>query len=676
MNIQFFDRDLSWLSFNGRVLAEAGNQNVPLLERIRFLSIFSSNLDEFYRVRMPALLSSNKAKNGTRENTNAVAEHAYQTIIAQQQYFGKVLTNEILPALKEKNIHLLYNEQLPAGIRASLEDYFFSNVAAFLQIVSLSGNVPPFFSANNQLYQVVILQDDQGKEDVKIINIPSGNLPRFFSATHGTVQYIVFLEDIIQLFLPALFPSSIIKGVYNIKITRNADLDLEDEFAGDLAEKIELKIAKRDLGSATRFLYEPGLPLRILHWLSITLQLTKANIIEGGKYHNLRDFADIPIKDAAMCYPPWPAVKNRFAIPHSLFQSILLKDRIIHTPYESYNTILRFFNEAAIDTTVEDIYVTLYRIASDSKIAHALISAANNGKKVIVFVELKARFDEANNIRWGKKMKAAGIRIIYSIPNLKVHAKVALVKRRQQERVEYLGLLSTGNMNESTARFYTDHIVLTAHRGMLQELELLFMFLSQQRKPLNNNEISFTHLLVAQFNLQTAFFELIDKEIKNAQQGLPAAITIKLNNLEEKNLISKLYEASHAGVSVQLIVRSICCLKPGQPGISDLIKVTRIVDKYLEHGRVFIFNNNNNELFFLGSADWMNRNIYSRIEVCLPVYDVDIQQEIKTIIQIQLADNIQAVRINELLENIPVKKEGEPNRSQEKIYQLLSTNNN
>ena len=671
MNIGFFNRDLSWLSFNGRVLSEAANQKVPLVERIKFLSIFSSNLDEFYRVRMPAILSFKKATGGPGVNNETIAADATQLIKAQQEYFGKILSLELLPGLKEKNIRLIYKEPIPEEVHDELEEYFYSNVAAFLQIVNLSENEQLFFSENNQLYQVVLLQGESGRENVSIINIPSDKLSRFFTVTIERVKYIIFLEDIIHRFLSVLFPGATIKGVYNIKITRDADLDLEDEFAGDLAEKIENKIARRDLGYATRFLYEPGIPMRILHWLVNTLQLSKATIVEGGKYHNLKDFAGIPISDAALAYPDWPAIKNRFSIAHSLFESIMEKDRIIHTPYESYNTILRFFNEAAIDPRVEEIFVTLYRIAGDSKIANALITAAGNGKKVVVFVELKARFDEANNIRWGKKMKAAGVRIIYSIPNLKVHAKVALVKRRKGDRMVYLGLLSTGNLNESTARFYTDHILLTAHPGMLSELELLFIFLSQKRKPVNPLEIAFTHLLVAQFNLQTVFFDLIDQEIRNAKLGLSAFIIIKMNNLEERKLISKLYEASQAGVQIQLIVRSICCLKPGQPGISDRISITRIVDRYLEHGRVFIFNNNNRELFFLGSADWMNRNIYSRIEVCFPVYDEQVRNELKQIIQVQLADNVQAVRINELLENVPVKNELEPIRSQEKIYRLL-----
>ncbi len=668
MDVQFFNRDLSWLSFNERVLQEAGSSVVPLVERIRFLSIFSSNLDEFYRVRMPALMAGSISSNADE----TAYKNALKAISDQQEYFGKILGEEISPALLSNNIHLINSEAIPAVIQVEIADYFYSSIAAFLQIINLSGKPKDFFSENNKLYQAVITEDVDGNESVILVTVPSDKLSRFFTIFKNDVQYIVFIEDIIKQFLPAIFPGKKIKGVFNIKITRDAALDLEDEFAGDLAEKIESKVASRDKGFASRFLYEQGIPLRTLYWLMNALQLFDANIVAGGKHHNLRDFSVIPIRNSLFEYPSWPVIQNHFVEGNSVLDAIAKKDYIVHTPYQSYNAILRFFNEAAIDANVEEIFVTLYRIAGDSKIANALITAAVNGKKVVVFVELKARFDEENNIRWAKKMKAAGVKIIYSIPNLKVHAKVALVKRKQQGRMHYLGLLSTGNLNEGTARFYTDHILLTAHHDILLELEMLFIFLEQKRRPVSNDETIFNHLLIAQFNLQQKFLNLIDREIVNAGKGLSAGITIKLNNLEEKKLISKLYEASQAGVQVKLIVRSICCLKPGQPGVSENIQVTRMVDRYLEHGRVFIFNNNNNEQIFLGSADWMNRNIYGRIEVCFPVYDEGIKRQLNKIIALQLADNVQAVSISPDLKNAPIQNDLEKIRSQEKIYQLLS----
>ncbi len=321
---------------------------------------------------------------------------------------------------------------------------------------------------------------------------------------------------------------------------------------------------------------------------------------------------------------------------------------------------------------MEEIYLTMYRIARDSRIAHALISASRNGKKVTVFVELKARFDEANNLRWAGQMKAAGVKIIYSIPALKVHAKVALVKKRSRQRILYYGLLATGNLNENTARFYTDHILLTGNHDLMRELELLFIFLGKHKDPRESAKIPFRHLLVVPFNLHQRFLSLIDREIENAEKGLPSAITIKLNNLEEPVLITKLYEASRAGVQISLIVRSICCIIPGVPGKSENITVRRIVDRYLEHGRVFIFHNNGNEEIFLGSADWMNRNIYRRIEVCFPLYEENLKQEIREIIRLQLQDNTAAVLLNEAMDNVPAPAGDPLVRSQEAIYQYIA----
>ncbi|RZL28267.1 MAG: polyphosphate kinase 1, partial [Pedobacter sp.] len=341
----------------------------------------------------------------------------------------------------------------------------------------------------------------------------------------------------------------------------------------------------------------------------------------------------------------------------------------------SYDAILRFFNEAATDPKVQEIYITLYRVASDSKIVNALISAAKNGKKVSVLVELKARFDEANNIKWAKKMKEAGVKISYSVTALKVHAKIALVKRQNGLRTSYVGLLATGNFNETTANFYTDHILMTANSDLLREMELLFIFLAKRVKPSDTEFIQYNHLLVAQFNLQETFLALITQEMENARAGKKAEITIKLNNLEEKVLINKLYEASNAGVKVNLIVRGICRLIPGVKDLSENISVTRIVDRYLEHGRVFVFHNLGDTKIYLGSADWMNRNIYRRIEVCFPVLDEDIKKQLLAMLALQLQDNLKAVKIDSDMKNMPVANKNEPIQSQYRIYQLLNEQN-
>lgn len=656
-NNLFFNRDLSWLFFNERVLQEAGKEHVPLLERLKFLSIYSSNLDEFYRVRMPVLMALKKlAKAKDTENKpveNSNYKKAKQVIISQQEFFGNTLTEKLIPALKEKDIYLLYNEPMPDCIKAEVKNYFFTTLAAYLQIVFLS-EAHNFFPENSQLYFAADLEK-HGITEIAIVNIPSGSVPRFFCTPVEHTNFVVFIDDIIKEQLIHLFPQYQIKGVYSFKVTRDADLNLQDEYEGDIAAKIESQLNKRDLGLATRFLYAPDLPEHLLEIISAKLKLQKANKISGGHYHNLKDFFSFPIQDTSLQYKEQPSIQYLFQQEQeSIFEEILHQDILVHTPYQSFDTVLRFFNEAAINPEVEEIYTTMYRVANDSRIGHALMSAAKNGKKTTVFVELKARFDEANNIKWSKIMKAAGVRIIYSIPELKVHSKVALVKLKRANKQVLLGLFGTGNLNEKTAAIYTDHFLLTAQQEMLQELEHLFMFLEKRKKSSQEDQFTIKHLLIAQFNLHQQFFALIDQEITYALAGLPAAITIKINNLEEETLIAKLYEASNAGVAINLIVRSICRLIPGMIGLSENISIRRIVDRYLEHGRVFIFHNNGEEKIFLGSSDWMNRNIYHRIEVCFPIYDKQLKNQIKDITLLQLRDDVSAVSLDENLKNVPL----------------------
>lgn len=676
----FFDRDLSWLSFNYRVMEEAAREATPLLERVNFLSIYSSNLDEFYRVRIPALAALGKIKRSKETiagaEGDAILQKITQEVHRQLAHYGQLLLGSVLPQLSQHGIDFIYEPAgqtgmpytlpVPPAVKKAATEYFFTELLAFLQPVHLSLAKDSFFPGNDKLYFAVVI--GESAQDIYILNIPSDSISRFFQAEDKGRKYILFIDDIIRDNLDFIFPDMPVKGACSIKITRDAELDLEDEYEGDIAEKIEKKLAKRDAGLATRFLHQPGIPGGILQSLIDALGLHDASIVQGGRYHNLRDLSSFPVKDSSLSYPLWPPQRETGENPQSLFQRISQKDILLHPPYESYDPVLQFFNEAAIDLTVEEIYTTMYRIARDSRIAHALISASRNGKKVTVFVELKARFDEANNLQWAKQMKQAGVKIVYSIPGLKVHAKVALVKKKMHGRMVYYGLLATGNLNEKTARLYTDHILLTGNHDLMRELELLFIFLSRRKDPRSTEKIPFKHLLVAQFNLQDRLLSLIDREITNVRQGLPASITIKLNNLEERVLISKLYEASNAGVRITLIVRSICCCIPGVPGMSENIVIHRIVDRYLEHGRIFIFHNNGQKEIFLGSADWMNRNIYRRIEVCFPLYDEQLRQEIKEIIRLQTTDNVAAVTLGKTLDNVPVPAGETQVRSQEAIY--------
>ncbi|GGC14137.1 MULTISPECIES: polyphosphate kinase 1 [Dyadobacter] len=661
----YFDRDISWLSFNERVLMEADNETVPLLERVKFLSIYSANLDEFYRVRMPVMLRHQQQKD------NNEYDQANQIIDGQQSRFRSILSQSILPALQKNGINFYYQDEIPQELYQDITEYFYCHVAGLLQPVLLTESLA-FFPENDLLYITVILDNGLDTEQIAVVNIPTDHLDRFVSIPKNGEDHIIFLDEVIKQNLKSVFPKASHIDSFNIKINRDAVLDTLDDDADDITEILERQLRKRKYGYATRFLYEPGLPERHLQTLNETFDLSQAAIVQGGKYHNSKDLASLPVRNPSLSYLTWPAARNLYGTDQliSLFDSLAQHDQMVHAPYQSYDRILRFFNEAAIDPQTEEIYTTMYRVAHDSKIALALISAAKNGKKVVVLVELKARFDEANNIRWSKKMKAAGVKIVHSINSIKVHAKLALVKRTHPES-PLLGLLATGNLNEGTARFYTDHVLLTAYQPMLKEVKKLFRFLSKKKRPEITDKITFQHLLVAQFNLHTRFLQLIDREIVHAKNGLPSGITIKVNNLEEEVLINRLYEASNAGVKINLIVRSICRLVAGVPGQSENITVKRIVDRYLEHGRIFIFRNNADPEIYMGSADWMNRNIYRRIEVVFPVYNETLKKQLLEMIDLQLEDTLQAVIIDDRLKNITLTGENGI-RSQDAIYALLS----
>lgn len=666
MEHRFNNRDVSWLYFNERVLQQASKPEVPLMERFRFMSIFSSNLDEFYRVRMPAIKALQQIEG---EDSQSLTDEITGIIRLQQQLFGEIMNKQLLPLLNAAHIHFVYREAIPEELKEKTKAYMQDKVSAYLRLIWLSEH-PDFFPESNKIYLAFSCLH-HSKDDVLIVNIPAEECGRFYTASIGDTQYIVTIDDIIKAHLGEMLDGTDLHEAYSFKITRDADLELHDEFKGDIAAQIETQILRRDYGLATRFLYDAGITGSLKQKLMAAFQLQAATLVEGGVYHNMKDLSGLPLKGDPFSYVPWKA--QHLPLPcESIFDCLEKEDILVSVPYQGYERVLQFFNAAAIDPYVTEISITLYRIAGDSVIANALISAAKNGKQVTVFVELKARFDEANNIRWAKLMKAAGVKIIYSIPGLKVHAKVALVKRKVHDRSVYYGVFSTGNFNESTARFYTDHILLTCNKEMLREAELLFLFLAKRRKPLVDDTFQLNHLLIAQFNMQSEFLKHIGQEIDNAKQGLPASIHIKLNNLEEDVLIQKLYEASAAGVKVCLIVRSICRIRPGVKGLSENIEVRRIVGRYLEHPRIFVFHNNGNPNVFLGSADWMNRNVYRRIEVCFPLYDPKLKQLIQKLLELQWQDTEAAVHIDENAHNVPLAVKGPPLiNSQEAIFNFF-----
>lgn len=543
-------------------------------------------------------------------------------------------------------------------------------------VILQKDNQSSVFLDNNALYFIVSLLpvENPDKQLYALLNIPSANLPRFTELPMlGHDYYLVFLDDIIRENVTEIFPGYSVQGMYSIKLTRDAEMNLEDEFIGDISEKIEKQLEKREAGHATRLLFDKTMPAETRDFIQKYLQLKTAEMIEGGRYHNMKDLGGLPNPSKEkLSYPSWsPIAHSGFGNHQSIFECITAGDKLLHLPYHSYNYILRFFNEAAIDAKVKEIFVTLYRVAANSQIVNALISAAKNGKKVTVFVELKARFDEANNLKWSKKMKAAGIKIINSIPGLKVHAKAALIKREEDKHIKNYSFLATGNFNEATGRFYTDHVFFTTKKEFGKELEWVFDYLQSRKQPAEYMKIPFEHLLVSQFNLIRRFEKMIDREIKNASKGKPASIIIKLNNLQERFMIEKLYEASRAGVKVQLIVRSICALAPGIEGQSENITVHRLVDRYLEHARVFVFHNNGSPRYFMGSADWMNRNLHSRVKIVFPIYDANLTKELDDILQMQLNDNTKAVYVTSELDNPRIKNRKSKLSAQQSIYDYV-----
>jgi polyphosphate kinase len=644
----YYNRDLSWLEFNFRVLQEAASETVPLYDRIKFLSIFSSNLDEFFSVRFPVIMAISHLKTKTqRKIGNEIPDHflekIQEEIERQLVVFGDILSQQIIPALAINDIVLYYNQPLKHEHIAEARDIFLSKVLSFVQPVFLSGDILGKFEPEaNKLYMIISVQK-HGEEEIQhaMIRVPSDNLKRFYvlSPVNGK-QYVVFIDDIIRNNATYIFPGFEIVGVYCIKFNRNADLDFEDDYRGNILKKIEKQLLKRAHGMPSRFLYETGMPRNVQLYVASIFGMDQDGIFEDGRYHNMKDLADFPSFDKKLTYEEWkPLSPLRLADVGDIFKVMEEKDILLHFPYHSYNSILSFFNQAAIDPDVKEIYITLYRVAADSLIGNALISAARNGKKVTVFIELKARFDEANNIIWSKKMKEAGIKIIYSIPGIKVHTKVALVTKNKGDKKKSYSIISTGNFNELTARFYTDHTLLTTDETINAELLLLFHFLEWGEKPADNRVLPVKKLFVSQFNLVENFEKLIEGEIRKARKTNKGLIRIKLNNLEEPGMIDLLYKASREGVKIHLLIRSICCLVPGINGFSNNIQVKRLVDRYLEHTRIFIFGEDKDAQIIIGSSDWMTRNLYHRIELCTTIVDPDSRQELLDYFSLQWQDN-------------------------------------
>ena len=681
---EFFNRDISWLSFNYRVLEEAMDKSHPLYERIKFLAIYSNNMEEFYQVRVSyyrQMLSQEKLfPRQIRDVDPAnVIRQINEIVSAQQTVFHHTFEDEIVPELRENNIFLLEpNAVLSENHENYVREVFFSEILTYIQPVLLvKRRVRPFLKTGNVYIALDMVTKDGRKKITKrkrdqygLIKLPiDHNVSRFIILpSENNQHYIMFLEDVIMRHVDAIFPGYNVRNYYSIKLTRDADLEYDDYEGEDLIEVIEHLRKHRSLGKPNRFQYDRAMPQNVLNYLIESFFLQKDVLVKGGSRHNFRDFFSFP-------NPYSPRLEIEKLPPLSLpfiedsvdpiAEIIRKRDILLSVPYQKYDYLLQYLTEAAKDPTVTEIKATQYRVADHSSVVNTLIQAAENGKKVTVFVELKARFDEEANLQWASDMTKAGIQIIYSIPKLKVHAKLALIIRKKGSKPGDQVYLGTGNFNEKTARLYGDHGLFTSHKGIVKEVKHLYRYLEDQ-----NFKCSFKHILVPGFNMVNTFENLIRQEIKHVKKGKNGHMILKMNGLQDPYLVSKLYEASEAGVKIDLIVRGICILKPNQP-YSKNIRVIRIVDRFLEHARVFVFHNNGENNTYLGSADWMKRNLYRRIECNFPIYDPDLKQEIRDILEIQLKDNVKASQINEKLENVRVRNKKPQLRSQIATYEYF-----
>ncbi|MCB0521226.1 MAG: polyphosphate kinase 1 [Lewinellaceae bacterium] len=666
-------RDISWLSFNYRVLQEAKDPRVPLLERLKFLAIYSSNLDEFFRVRVANHRNLVRVGRRTRQqfdyDPRAILKEITQIVNKQQEEFSEIFSRQIVPQLEKHRIYLKRRLDLGHKQRAFVEQYFDENMMPFVQPVLLvKGKILPFLT-NASLYLMVHLKDkEDGKKQYAIVKIPSDHLPRFIQlpSLKGRRE-IIMLDDIVRHCLSRMFPGYDILDTYSIKLTRDAELYIDDEFSGDLITKIRSSLTKRQVGPPSRFIYDREMPKALLQFLMETFNLKREDLLVEGRYHNNSDFFKFPdfgldhLKNdplPPLPYRPLESGKDYFA-------AIRQQDHLIAPPYHSYRSVVRFFEEAAKDPDVTEIKITQYRVANQSRIMNALIDAAAADKKVFVFIEVKARFDEEANLEWGEKLEKANIKVQYSMPGLKVHSKMALVTRKEAEGEQHYAYLSTGNFHEVTAKIYGDFGLFTVDKRLTAEVARLFTFLKTEIVP----QQKFENLLVGQFNLRSKLEMLIDREMKQAQKGKPCGITLKMNGIHDEKMIRKLYEAGRAGVPIRLIVRGICSLVPGIPGVSDNIQAISIVDRYLEHGRIFIFHNKGQEEIYLSSADWMTRNLSWRIEAIFPVYDENIRKQIKDVIEFQWKDNVKARLLDEAQSNLYREQDAGPViQSQLKTY--------
>ena len=670
----YLERDISWMYFNERILQEATRPHVPLLERLSFLGIYSNNLDEFFRVRMAS--QSRIAECGDRAAVRE-SEHA-KKIIKQigklNAHYAKAYAQaveQVTEELKHENICLVDDTEVTPEQLEFIRSYFRERLSGFI--------VPVWFSAikwldyenDENIYLAVKVSRTEPKPvaDYAFLEVPVGPCGRFVRLPdHEGRSYLMYLDDVVRCCLPLVFEGLGFTSfeAYTFKFTRDAEMEIDNDLRTGILQKISKGVKSRKRGEPLRVLYDARIPKDLLKRVLRKLALDSLDaVLASGRYQNHKDFMRFPdCGRADLRYPTWtPILKRELDGPESLLDRIRQKDRFIHVPYHNFDSFIRILQEAAVSKEVESIKITLYRLARESKVVRALIGAARNGKKVTVVIELLARFDEASNINWSKRMQEAGIKVIFGVEGLKVHSKIVHIGMK---RGADIACISTGNFHEGNARTYTDCMLMTASRRLVKDVDSVFGFIERPYTP-----VRFKELLVSPNEMKNRFVALINNEIKNRKSGKPAYIKIKINHITDPVMVEKLYEASRAGVDIDLLVRGNCSLVPGIPGVSDHIRIAGIIDRYLEHSRIFVFAAGGEERVFIGSADWMPRNLDNRVEVVTPVYDPEVKEEMKCIVDFGLRDTLQARIVDGEGKNLFKQPDegGQPFRSQEALYE-------
>lgn len=680
-NIQnvYLNRELSWLQFNARVLQETEDATVPLIERLRFLGIFSNNLDEFFKVRYATIRRIVEAGKGARSVLGGISasdllEEITHTVIEQQATSLRTL-RDIEQQLEKENIFIINETEISEKQSEFISEYFLRAVSPALMTIMLSelDEFPALKdSAAYLAVKMVMKKEDEtfeSKMNYALIEIPR-TIERFVVLPEEDgKQYIIILDNLIRHSMHNIFSIFNCESIsaHMIKITRDAELDIDSDLSRSFLEKISKSVAERGSGHPVRFVYDKNIDKETLQFLLDKMGIVGSDsIIPGGRYHNRRDYMKFPsLGRKDLLYEPIKALPIKgLSLQGSLLDGIAKKDYLLYAPYQTFSYVVKFLREAALDPKVQSIKITIYRLAEISHIASSLINAAKNGKEVTVQIELRARFDEAANIRYAENMQKEGVKLSFGVTGLKVHSKVCVVERIENEKTKRYSFISTGNFNESTARIYTDYTLFTANNKIGKEIDKVFDFFE-----VNFRIKKYNHLIVSPHYARNTLYNLIETEITNHKKGLTSGIKLKLNSLSDFPMIDKLYDASRAGVKVRLIVRGICCLIPGVEGMSENIEVISVVDKFLEHPRLFIFENAGNPKYFISSFDLMGRNLDSRVEISCPIYDADIKQELLDTFEISWSDNVKARVISEKQDNAYRSNDKPKVRSQLKTYE-------